>query len=537
MKIAYRLFIPALLLLIAGLSCKPKGKPDNAVEAPKAAYDEPHRPRFHFSPSANWMNDPNGMVYYEGEYHLFYQYYPDSNVWGPMHWGHAVSRDLVSWEHLPIALYPDSNGYIFSGSAVVDWNNSSGLGKDGRPPLVAIFTYHNSEGEKTGRSDFQTQGIAYSNDKGRTWIKYPGNPVIPNAENIRDFRDPKVRWHEESKQWVMIFAANDHLKMWGSPDLIHWKLLSNFGKEWGAHSGVWECPDMFPIQVEGGDDTKWVILSSINPGGPSGGSATQYFVGEFDGEKFTLDPGFAKMVAKGKGVWLDGGRDNYAGVTWSDIPASDGRRLFMGWMSNWDYAQVVPTTVWRSAMTLPRELTLHKMPAGYWIFSLPAKELLALRDTRATIPSAAIEDTLDLDSTLNGISPASMELRLDFVHSGPKADFGVELSNNAGDIYTIGFNAATNRWYSDRSKSGKNDFSESFAGLVPASAARISDSKTVRFHLFFDASSAELFADDGANVLTSIFFPQKPFSKVKIYSGNGKVKLIGGEAFGLRTIW
>jgi len=506
-------------------------------ESISTAFQEPHRPQFHFSPPEKWMNDPNGMVYYEGEYHLFYQHYPDSNVWGPMHWGHAVSKDLVHWEHLPIAIYPDSLGYIFSGSAVIDLNNTSGLGSPGNPPMVAIFTYHNPEGERSGRQDFQYQGIAYSLDKGRTWTKYAGNPVVPNTESIRDFRDPKVIWHELTQQWIMVFAAYDHVKLWASPDLIHWKLLSNFGKNAGSHSGVWECPDMFPMQVEGSTDTKWVILSSINPGGPSGGSATQYFVGDFDGKKFELDPEFAKEVTKGKGVWLDGGRDNYAGVTWSDIPASDGRRLFMGWMSNWDYAQVVPTTVWRSAMTLPRELTLHQTPGGYRIFSCPVKQLQSLRGTRAAIPGTAIEGILDLSTPLKGISPAAMELKLDFIYSGTEADFGVELSNEKGDIYRIGFDAARKVWYSDRSRSGKNNFSESFAGPRPAEAPRVSGNKTVRFHLFFDSASAELFADDGANVLTEIFFPQEPFSKVKVYAGKGKVKLIGGEGFALRGIW
>ncbi len=501
-------------------------------------YQERHRPQFHFSPKEKWMNDPNGMFFYAGEYHLFYQYYPDSTVWGPMHWGHAVSKDLTHWEHLPIALYPDSLGYIFSGSAVVDWKNTSGFGQNGEPPLIAIFTYHNMAAEKAGRTDFQYQSIAYSTDKGRTWTKYAGNPVVPNTENIRDFRDPKVMWHEVSGQWVMVFAAFDHVKFWGSKDLKKWEHLSDFGKEWGAHGGVWECPDLFPVAVESPGDTsqKWVLLLSINPGGPNGGSATQYFVGDFDGKKFSLNATFAPSVQGEKAVWLDHGRDNYAGVTWSDVPREDGRRLFMGWMSNWDYATVVPTEAWRSAMTLPRVLNLKKTGAGYRVFSQPVEELKKLRAASRKLEQTDITGVLDLTQQI-GISPAQMELVLEFEpEDGASADFGVELSNANGERYRIGYNAATNQFYSDRTKAGDAAFSEKFAGKIHV-APRLSSDKTVRFHLFFDVASAELFADGGATVLTDIFFPSEVFSSVKVFAEKGKVKLSKGEAYSLKSIW
>ena len=333
--------LPLLITTSLLAACYHKKLHSDTTTSPisKTYYQQPHRPQIHFSPPEKWMNDPNGMVFYAGEYHLFYQFFPDSTVWGPMHWGHAVSTDLVHWQHLPIALYPDSLGYIFSGSAVVDWKNTSGLGLNGQPPLIAIYTYHNPAGEKAGRKDFQYQGLAFSHDKGRSWTKYAGNPVLPNTESIADFRDPKVLWDEASNQWVMVIAAHDQVKFRGSKDLKKWTPLSNFGKTWGAHSGVWECPDLFPIRVEGSTETKWVLLVSINPGGPNGGSATQYFVGHFDGRQFTVDPSYTAAVSGEKAVWLDNGRDNYAGVTWSDIPKQNGRRLFMGWMSNWDYAQ------------------------------------------------------------------------------------------------------------------------------------------------------------------------------------------------------
>jgi sucrose-6-phosphate hydrolase SacC (GH32 family) len=231
-------------------SCKEKpeeGRVREDLTAGPLPYSEQHRPQFHFSPPEKWMNDPNGMVYYDGEYHLFYQHYPDSNVWGPMHWGHAASRDMIHWEHLPIALYPDTLGYIFSGSAVVDRNNTSGFGRDGRPPLVAIYTYHDMPGEKAGRPDYQSQAIAYSTDKGRTWTKYAGNPVIPNPLKNKDFRDPKVFWHEPSARWVMALAAFDHIEFWTSPDLKKWQHRSDFGRGLGEHDGVWECPDLFAL--------------------------------------------------------------------------------------------------------------------------------------------------------------------------------------------------------------------------------------------------------------------------------------------------
>lgn len=497
------------------------------TQGPTTATGEAHRPFFHFTPPKMWMNDPNGLVYYEGEYHLFYQYHPESTVWGPMHWGHAVSRDLTHWQHLPVALYPDSLGLIFSGSAVVDWKNTSGFGKDGRPPLVAIFTQHLMAGEKAGRHDFQYQSIAYSNDRGRTWTKYPGNPVIPNTENIHDFRDPKVIWDEGSRQWVMVFAAQDHVKFWGSPDLKKWTQLSEFGKEFGAHGGVWECPDLFPMTVEGSRSKKWVLLQSINPGTPNGGSGTQYFVGDFDGKNFSLDPGFARDVQRKKAVWLDWGRDNYAGVTWSDILASDGRRLFVGWMSNWDYAQVVPTANWRSAMTLPRELVLKNTASGLRLYSRPVKELENLRGQAVSLESQNIAGALDLSARAK-IPASASELLLEIeIPSGEKPDFGIVLSNTKGESYRVGFDAARNEFYSDRTRSGKVAFSDNFAAKRHV-APRTDSGNILRLHLFFDRASCELFADDGATVMTDIFFPNEDFNRIQLQSDGGQVRLKSG---------
>jgi fructan beta-fructosidase len=503
-----------------------------------SAAAEPHRPLYHFTPPSKWMNDPNGMVFYDGEYHLFYQYYPDSTVWGPMHWGHAVSTDLAHWTHLPIALYPDSIGLIFSGSAVVDWQNTSGFGQDGKPPLVAMFTYHNLAREKAGDTTVQKQGIAYSNDRGRTWTKYVGNPVIPNP-GLKDFRDTKVLWHAASQRWIMVLAAGDRVRLFASYNLREWQQVSEFGANIGAHGGVWECPDLFPIKVEGTNETRWVLLVSINPGAPNGGSATQYFVGNFNGTTFTLDPSFASSVgAAGKepsrGVWVDHGRDNYAGVTWSDIPTEDGRRIFLGWMSNWDYATVVPTLAWRSAMTVPRTLSLHKTTAGLRLFSTPVNELRLLRGETISMPSHRFAGSLPLQLP-GGATAASAEVDLEFlVPPGTNTDVALELSNAAGETYRVGYDASTKQYYSDRTAT-PHAFSSKFATDVHR-APRIVDDSILRMHVYLDRASAELFADGGATAMTDIYFPTQDFATMRLIVKGAPVRLRYATISGMRAM-
>src|SRR5881296_1302615 len=314
-----------------------------ALQVRSAEIDrEPFCPLFHFTPAKNWMNDPNGLVFYDGEYHLFYQHNPFGNKWGHMSWGHAVSKDLVHWEHLTLALAEENGVMIFSGSAVVDWKNSSGFGEHGKPPLVAIYTGHHTT------KPLQNQHLAYSNDRGRTWTKYSGNPVLDIGE--KDFRDPKVIWHERSERWVMTVSwpVQRKVRFYSSPDLKTWTHLSDFGPA-GSIRGIWECPDLFPLPVEGSArGGKWVLIVNVGSGAPAGGSGCQYFIGDFDGTRFTLDiPEFladtpARSVEEPP-LWADYGRDFYAAVSWSDIPKNDGRRLWIGWMSNWEYANDVPT--------------------------------------------------------------------------------------------------------------------------------------------------------------------------------------------------
>jgi fructan beta-fructosidase len=488
-------------------------------------YQELHRPQFHFSPEANWMNDPNGMVYYEGEYHLFYQYYPDSTVWGPMHWGHVITTDLVHWEHLPIALYPDSLGYIFSGSAVMDWENTSGLGENGQPPMIAIFTHHDIVGERNGTNDYQYQSIAYSNDKGRSWTKYKGNPVVPNP-GIKDFRDPKVFWYEQSEHWVMVFAAYDKVQIYTSSNLIDWTFTSEFGIP--GDDRLWECPDLFPLTFNDPDEGEvelWVLITSIQQKGPNGGTATSYFLGDFDGQQF---------IGNNEALhWLDYGRDNYALVSWSDVPNSSESRLAIGWMSNWQYAQIVPTAPWRSAMTIPRQLYIYNTPLGLRVASKPAKEFKALRKNKFEIPAQTLSSALNLNSSLSS-ADGLYELLLEFSADGYN-DLSVELTNAQGDVYAVGYDPSVNEFFSDRTQTGNTDFSDVFAKSLHT-APRILEDSIVKLHLFFDVASAELFADDGTVVITDIYFPDTPMTKIKIKTG-GKVDIKSGSLYSLKSIW
>jgi fructan beta-fructosidase len=502
----------------------------------QSVYIEPYRPQFHFSPPTQWMNDPNGMVFYAGEYHLFYQYYPEDTVWGPMHWGHAVSKDLVHWQHLPIALYPDDLGYIYSGSAVVDWQNTSGFGVDGQPPMVAVFTHHQPGWGWFLKRPHETQGIAYSNDRGRTWVKYQGNPVLPNTQNLKNFRDPKVFWHEDTRRWVMALSATDHVQFWGSSDLKSWQHLSDFGRGVGAHGGTWECPDLIEMTVDGSEATRWVLIQSLNPGGPQGGSGTQYFVGDFDGRTFSLDPAFEEVLQKEGAVWLDAGRDNYAGVTWSDIPEQDGRHLFIGWMSNWQYAQKVPTHPWRSAMTLPRELVLTRSKAyGYRVFSRPVAELESLRGASRIFAPATIYAGTDM-VLRSGEPLMQSEWQLEFeIPKSGAFNVGIEFSNPQGEQYRFGYNGVDGQLYSDRTIAGDHSFSRDFPKVHRA--PRLSVDRRLQLQLFLDSASVEAFVDEGGNVLTDIVFPSSPFTQAVVYVEGADVKLNSGSSWGLRRIW
>lgn len=517
------------LLLIAGVfvfsvGCKNNMEKKGSKEIAAteiSAEEQLYRPNFHFTPKANWMNDPNGMFYLNGTYHLYYQYYPDGNVWGPMHWGHATSTNMIAWEEQPIAIYPDDLGLIFSGSAVVDVNNTSGFGKDGIVPIVAMYTYHNMKGEQAGDLDFQTQAIAYSLDEGMTWVKYDKNPVIPNS-GIKDFRDPKVIWDVDHSKWIMTLAAGDKVLFYSSLNLREWILESSFGAAFGQHDGMWECPDLFPIKVSGQDETKWVLLVSINPAAPNGGSGTQYFVGDFDGQKFTLDTGFKQQLQQDSAVWLDYGRDNYAGVTWSNIPKKDGRKLFIGWMSNWEYARDVPTETWRSAMTIPRELKLKKNEKEFVLSSAPVTELSKY------VSKTIVKETLTVNNqktiiTKSEIDLSRVRIQLEMNHlKSDKYDFTFQ--NSFGDRLSFGIDNIKKQYYLNRQNSGKVTFSDKFANTISKAPIK-NPSNMLKVEVLVDKTSIEVFYNDGETIMTEIFFPNEPFEAFSINTSDAALIL------------
>ena len=497
-------FLISLSSLLLFSSCAQKAET-------QTYYSEPYRPQFHFSPDSMWMNDPNGLVFDGSSYHLFYQYHPEDIVWGPMHWGHATSSDLVRWEHQPIALYPDQYGTIFSGSAVMDLNNTSGLGTEENPPMVAIFTYHDAAAAEQKTDNFQTQGIAFSLDKGKSWTKYGGNPVVKNPGYV-DFRDPKVFWHEASSSWIMALVAGDHLQLYRSDNLIDWNLTSTFGHEVGAHGGVWECPDLFALELNG--ETHWVLLISINPGGPNGGSATQYFVGDFDGYDFSSDQESIE--------WVDFGPDNYAGVTFNNTPNDE--RLFIAWMNNWSYAQNTPTTKWRSASTLPRELSLYSAKDGVRLKNTPIEALEQLKvPTEISLESSG-------DSTYVNLPSGQAFVRLEL----PLTTTAFALTTANDEQLKFSFNADSKSLLIDRSGSGEVSFSEAFTAPIALDLSS-SLSQVLTLDLWIDVSSVELFVNGGEQSATLQYFSSEPMSRLLYEAVDSGITV--KQLAGIEGIW
>jgi len=515
-----RAYLYFFLIVFTTFSCKIEQKtPQVQNDNPNQYYGELYRPQYHFTPETGWMNDPNGLVYHDGVYHLFYQHYPHATVWGPMHWGHAVSTDMVHWEHKPIALHPDEKGMIFSGSAVVDKNNTSGFGKDGEVPLVAIYTYHNMMGEKSGGDTFQTQGIAYSLDNGATWTKYEGNPVVGNT-GIRDFRDPKVFWHNETESWIMVLVAGDYAKLYHSKNLKQWENISDFGKDRGAKGGVWECPDLFKLKVEGTDEEKWVLIISIGGGGPNGGSAAQYFVGDFDGTTFTSDQTEYK--------WLDWGTDNYAGVTYNNAP--NGERIFIGWMSNWQYALKTPDSSWRSAMTLPRDLSLKKMDGDYILYNYPLPSVDGLKAaSESEMVSLAVGEAYMISKNDMGESHISFSV--------PKKNFKLTLSNDLDERTSLIFDAASALLLLDRTESGNTDFNYDFGNKLHYAAMK-NIPENLKLSIYLDRSSIEVFVNEGQYAMTDLVFPSRPYNKMVIENlSTGELQVEALKVSRMKSVW
>ena len=458
---------------------------------------EKFRPTYHFSPLYGWMNDPNGMVYKDGEYHLFYQYNPYGSKWGNMSWGHAISKDLVNWQHLPVAIAPDALGTIFSGSAVVDTDNTAGFGAGA---IIAIYTQN---------SDRQVQSIAYSTDNGRTFTCYENNPVL--TSDVRDFRDPKVFWHKETQRWIMILAVGQEMQIFSSPNLKDWTYESSFGEGQGAHGGVWECPDLFELPVEGTNEKKWVVLCNLNPGGPFGGSATQYFVGTFNGKEFVNE-------SPSKTKWMDWGKDHYATVTWSDAP--DNRRIAIAWMSNWQYANDVPTSQYRSPNSVPRDLGLFTVGGETYLQSAPSPELQKLRDISKK-RSFRVNGTRTVKEMIPVNEGAyEIELSIKNLHADV---IGFRLYNDKGEEVDMQYDMKENRFSMDRCKSGDVGFNENFPALTWTAVE--SGKNELKLHLFVDKSSVEAFGDGGRFAMTNQVFPSEPYNHIDFYSKGGAYKV------------
>ena len=452
---------------------------------------ESFRPVYHHTPAYGWMNDPNGMFYKDGVYHLYFQYNPYGAVWGNMHWGHSTSTDLMHWKFEGCAIVPDAWGAIFSGSCVVDHENTAGFGKEA---VVAFYT----SAKSTPWGDIQMQSMAYSLDNGKTFTKYEGNPILTSSE--KDFRDPKVFWYAPGKHWVMILAVGQHMEIYSSVNLKEWKKESEFGAMQGAHGGVWECPDLVEIPVEGTREKKWVLICNLNPGGPFGGSAAQYFVGSFDGKKFVNE-------SPTQTKWMDWGKDNYATVTWNNAP--DGRCIALGWMSNWQYANNVPTRQYRSANTLARDLTLYREGQELYLKSTPSLEVKKARGKKVSIPSFKVSEKHEMVNLFEE-KQGAYEVEIVIQNAGA-SKIAFCLLNDKGEKVSMYYDLNRKQFVMDRSESGKVDFSKDFPAVT---VAPVNVDKELTLRLFVDRSSIEAFGEDGKFVMTNLVFPSQPYVKM-----------------------
>lgn len=473
-------------------------------------YREPYRPVYHFTPPVNWTNDPNGLVFAQGLFHLFYQYNPDGMQWGHMSWGHAVSRDLVHWQNWPVALFEGPEGMIFSGSAVVDSFNTSGLGSPARPPMVAIYTVHHIPDSLHPDDYLQTQHLAYSLDGGRTWRKYAHNPVLDL--HMRDFRDPKVFWYPPARKWMMAvsFPVQHQVQFFSSPDLIHWQHTGTFGPA-GDTSQVWECPDLFPLPVldaagKPTGQTKWVLMVSVQ-------YDVQYFVGHFDGNTFQADPS-GQAIRK-----VDEGTDFYAASTYNNLPAGDGRRVCMAWMDNWAYAAHLPTFPWRGFMTVPRVFTLRKNPQGqFMLYQYPVQEINRLSLDSMLLKHRWINPQHPLLITNYPFVVGKLSVQLSKIQGLIR----LAVAQHQDSAVWISYNAATGILQVDRSRSGLTDFDAHFPARV---TVPLKPSSHLRLDIFLDKSSMELFVNDGEKAVTMLFFPYPTQTQFSVQAEQGSCHL------------
>ena len=489
------------------------------------------------------MNDPNGMVFYKDEYHLFYQYNPEGQVWGHMSWGHAVSTDMVHWRHLPLAIPEDQKFMIYSGSAVVDWNNSSGLCRSTDPKdqscLIAIYAadYHQKR---------EKMHIAYSNDRGRTWSNYEDNPVID--VDADDFRDPKVFWYAPQKKWVLVAVLADHRKalFFSSTNLKQWTKMSEFGPA-DDDGGQWECPDLLELPIESTlKDSRWVLIINRNPGAPAGGTGVRYLIGQFDGKQFV------EKESAGLKLWADYGKDFYATNSFNDMPSGDERKIWMGWTSNWLYAKDEPTVLWRGAQSIPRSLALRwvKAPKSanngaekvqttnpladrqLLMVQTPVRELQSLRGAIFVLNDTTVQEAKG-PMTHAMMRGETYEIETE-LEPGDASEIGLRLRKGDDAETVVGILPATNTLFVDRTKSGEVSFSKDFPGRF---STTLSDTKRVKLHIFVDRSSVEVFANDGEKVMTDRIYPPAGSTGIELYARGGAGKAVSLTVWQLQSIW
>lgn len=472
-------------------------------------YKEQYRPQFHFSPATNWTNDPNGLVYANGEYHLFYQNNPFANVWGHMTWAHAVSKDLLHWQHLPIAI-PEENGImIFSGTCLLDVNNTSGFGKDGKAPMIAIYT---GNGDNN-----QSQCLAYSNDNGRTWTKYQNNPILDLHE--KDFRDPKVFWYQPTQQWIMcvMLSAQHKMQLYQSKNLLQWNLLSEFGPA-GDTSSVWECPDLFQAPVEGEPGkTKWVLTMSMAP-------RMQYFVGEFDGTTFKNENPADKILRP------DYGPDYYAAIGYNQLPATE-KPVMIGWVNNWNYANDIPTTPWKGAMSLPRTISVKKEGNEWKLIQHPLPALESLRSSVLQLDKYAVSKEKDA-----GFTGTQFEMQCS-IETKNNTVAGVRIAYGNNQYCEIGYDAVKQKLYLDRSKSANKSFNKNFQQASYFETSLLPKNKKINLHIFFDNSIVEVFANDGEVAMTAQIFPDKDDTGIRLFDTGTSTLFSDIKIWNMKSVW
>ena len=488
------------------------------TKKPESLYNEKFRPQFHFSPAKNWTNDPNGLVYLNGEYHLFYQYNPFGNEWGHMSWGHAVSKDLVHWKHLPVAIAEEGNTMIFSGSCVIDKNNTAGFAtKPGQTAMVAVYTGHINHNELQKDSILQNQHIAYSLDNGRTWTKYKGNPVLDLKR--RDFRDPKVFWYAPDKKWIMtvVFPQEHIVQLYTSKNLKDWTFLSDFGPT-GDINGIWECSDLLQVPIKGKPGKhKWVLLNSVS-------TTMQYFIGEFDGTTFRSENHNGQIMRP------DYGADFYAGITFNNMPAGS-LPVLIGWANNWSYAGALPTFPWKGIMSLPRTLVVDKINGIPSLVQAPVPALKELRLKQTSLNDLKFTGTKKLPVQ-------SQQIELDItMDPGREDSCGIQLAVGNGKYFTIGYAEYTQELYVDRSSSGDTSFHPAFKNWLQTKVQLTENNNKIRLHIFFDKSIIETFADYGQVVITEQLFPDEKNKNIILFSKNGKTVFDTIKIWPLKSAW